>query len=61
MNKKKYVFPEIEVIIPKDNLLDSVPVHFSTENEGDIESKQGSWTDDTETEDYFHHKDLWEE
>lgn len=61
MDKKKYVFPVIEIIIPKDNLLDSVPVHYSTENEGEIESKQGTWSDDSQDAEYFRHRNLWDE
>lgn len=41
--------------------MDSFPVHYSEENGGEIESKQGSWMEEAEEDDWFQHKNLWEE
>ncbi|MBO4827626.1 MAG: hypothetical protein J5506_10440 [Prevotella sp.] len=61
MKKKFYVIPVTETIYLKDCLMDSFPVHYSEENGGEIESKQGSWMEEAEEDDWFQHKNLWEE
>ena len=61
MKKKLYVLPTTEKIVLKDCLLDSFPVVYSSENEGEIESKEGSWMEEKQDDDWFQHRDLWDE
>ncbi len=60
MKKYIYVKPELEIVATNVKLLDTMPKDSKTYEEDPILGKEGQF-DDTETEDYFHHKDLWEE
>jgi len=62
MNKKEYTTPKTELVVIADALLD-FPVNWSTENEGDIESKQNSFyfEDEEEEDGQKHSKNVWDE
>lgn len=59
--KKEYECPVSQLVSVSDALMDSFPVHWSQENEGDIEGKQNviEYEEDTNDADAFH--DLWED
>ena len=61
MDKKAYVTPETcEVTVVETLLQSGFDVHWSTENEGDIEAKGYSFEDsDGEESDEKYWEDLW--
>lgn len=50
MEKQVYTAPETEVVAPRCTLMDgTIDVHWSEENEGEIEANSASW-DEEETD-----------
>lgn len=58
-NRKPYEKPDVERVCGTQYLLDSFPVHWSEENEGEIESNQYSIFDEADSSDASASTSLW--
>ena len=62
---KKYIYnvPQTEIVSPNCHILsgDEMPVHYSTENEGEIEANQSFWEEDRQQTEIPSKSSLWDE
>lgn len=60
MKKTTYIRPEMEVLILKENLLDNMPIDSQVYDDDEILGKESIY-EETDEDDWFQHKNLWEE
>ena len=60
MKKTAYIRPEMEIHTLKENLLDNMPIDSQEYNDDPILGKESIY-EETDEDDWFQHKNLWEE
>jgi len=63
MKKHIYNVPQIDIVVLNCHILsgDEMPVHYSTENEGEIEANQSFWEEDRQQTEIPSKSSLWDE